>query len=646
MDNEPNAILEYYLSHQFALGIAAFEQLKVTTAENVLWVGQCYFGLDYNIEALHYFYRAHALGVADAQIFAASVLRFTGTSGMASDVLHQVDRNQLSGFGLAAWHREYGLQLVAARRLDLAVSELERAWQLANSDELGLRFLPRFSQSLALALLEIGRDASALQYLNQAIGINPSQNPELLLLRAAARAYTGDLLRAEADLDLFNDLVASQFQTRANLIHGFLARSQGLLEKAVALYLETALKAKELGEWETEFYAQLALTALLAEQGHLFVAQAHLARAMGVIPKPSQNYAVFDAMVAIRQAALMTRSGKGDAVSVLQSAIFIFQQNGLERDLGLAYLHLAEASLCSNQQKDGFLALAKAVHVRHSLGSQAYFVLEIRGLPHVFEVICVSRQIGTEILRQDWLALEAQSPQEVQLTTLGTYAIQINGKNLKIEGGTVKAIEFLAYLLESGESRIETIIHDLFSSGSQVMARNRIHKLRESIAKHIPGLTIPHLKEHNTYQIEIVGVRLRWDVREIRQALEQGGTIGINRALSLFTGVFLPKTDLDWAERKRYELEFDVARVGVETLVELFQLEHFEECLRLAQRLAQVALLNIGVQMMLVKATARVHGAIAARDCLAQVDELIQQDLRAIPELQIELRGNEHEFLN
>jgi DNA-binding SARP family transcriptional activator len=249
-------------------------------------------------------------------------------------------------------------------------------------------------------------------------------------------------------------------------------------------------------------------------------------------------------------------------------------------------------------------------------------------------------------LRQDWRALEAQSPQQISLVTLGDCAIRVNGQDLKLEGGTSKAVEFLAFLLEEGESRIETIIAALFFNGTHETARNRIHKMRESIAQQIPGLTIPYCKARNTYQLEPASVRLQWDVRGLRQALNQGGVAGMQRALALYPGSFLPRSDADWAEDKRFKLEFDLVRVGIEALTELFTLERYDECLRLAERLSDIATLNLGVQLMVLKATSRVHGKVAAQARLQRVDPLIQEDLRALPEVQLELRGQEQDYLN
>jgi tetratricopeptide (TPR) repeat protein len=553
----------------------------------------------------------------------------------------------LSTFGKAAWYRENGLQFVEMRHFNSAILELERAWQMASADPIGQRLLPRYSQSLALALLEIGRDRSALQYLNLAINTK-TQSPSsgLLLIRSFVWAYGGEFNKAKVDLEAANTHTSSPDQFTANLIRGFIARCQGLIEKAAGIYLEVASSAKAQDKWEPEFYAEIALCALLTEQGNYLVAQAHLSRARGVIPLPREDFAVHEAIIALRHAALLTSQGKIEAINTLQHVIFIFEHRHLERELGVAELHLAEAYFRANHQADGLSALARAVNLRHAVGSQAYFALEVRALPQVFEVVCCSKLRGTDILYQDWLALEAQSPHEVQLITLGNYAIRLNGQTLTIDSGTAKAVEFLAFLLEEGESRLENIIEQLFDSGSYSTARNRIHKLREAIARQIPGLVIPHNKERNTYHLEPNGVRLRWDVREIRKSLEQGGIIGIQRSLALYSGSFLPRTESDWAERKRFELEFDVAQLGIEALTELFTLERFDECLRLAERLALVASMNLGIQLMLLKATSRVHGAIAARERLLQIDPMLQQDLRVIPELQFELRGVGSEFLN
>ncbi len=644
---EPNLILECYLTDQFSLGIETFESLESVTAHDLLWVGQCHFGLDQNLEALHYFYQASGRGCPEGSIFAATVLRFIGSHRLSRELLSQCMLPTLSNFGTAAWYRESGLQSVEKRHLNSAILDLERAWQIASADPIGQRLMPRYSQSLALAFLEIGRDRSALQYLNFAINQRNSQaTSSILLLRSFVWAYGGEFDKAQSDIEASNIYTPSPELSRVNLIRGFIAQCQGLIEEATSVFLEVASSAKISGEWEAEFYAEIALCALLTEQGNYFVAQAHLARARGVIPMPREDFAVHEAIIGLRHAALLTSQGKIEAINTLQHVIFIFGQRQLERNLGIAELHLSEAYFQADQQKNGLEALARAVSLRHAVGSPAYFALELRALPQVFEVVCCSKLRGTEVLYQDWQTLEAQSPHEVRLITLGSYAITLNGQTLKFDSGTAKAVEFLAYLLETGESRLENIIEQLFDSGSYSTARNRIHKLREAIARQIPGLVIPHNKERNTYHLEPIGVRLRWDMREIRKSLELGGIIGIQRTLALYTGSFLPRSENEWAERKRFELEFNVAELGIEAMKELFRLERFDECLRLAERLASIASMNLGVQLMLVKATARVHGAIAARERLLHIDPMIQDDLRVMPELQLELQRLDHGFLN
>ncbi len=642
---EPNPILECYLSDQFDLGIETFDLLETATPLDLLWVGQCHFGLDHHVEALHYFYQASARGYVEGTIFASTVLRFIGSHQLANQLLAQVMHKDLSVFGQAAWYRENGLQLVAMRHFALAIPELEQAWRIASADPIGQRLLARYSQSLALALLEIGRDQNALKYLN--LAINPKKpNPDLLVLRSSALAYSGEFTKAKADLEQFRQLVSGSQSTWTHLVHGFIARCQGLIEQATTIYLETASSAKTLGEWETEFYAEVALCALLTEQGSYHVAQAHLSRAHGVIPLPREDFAVHEAMIAMRHAALQTSQGNKEAINTLQHVALILGQRKLERELGIAELHLSEAYFYNNQQQAGLSALARAIHLRHAVGSQAYFALELRALPHVFQTVCGLRIRGTDVFYQDWQTLERQSPHEVQLTTLGDYSIRLNGQVVKLDSGTAKAVEFLAYLLEAGESRLDQMISEIFDSGSHSTARNRIHKLRESIARQIPGLIVPHNKERNTYHLEPVGVRLRWDVRELRKALEQGGVTGMQRVLSMYTGAFLPRSETQWAEQTRFELELSITEVGLETLNELFKLERFDECLRLAERLAQIANMSLGIQLLLLKATIRVHGAIAARERLLKIDPIIQNDLRTLPELQFEFRNAEREFLN
>jgi DNA-binding SARP family transcriptional activator len=128
--------------------------------------------------------------------------------------------------------------------------------------------------------------------------------------------------------------------------------------------------------------------------------------------------------------------------------------------------------------------------------------------------------------------------------------------------------------------------------------------------------------------------------------LEQGGVSGLQRALALYSGAFLPQSELEWVERQRFKLEFDLAELGIEAMKELFALERYEECLRLAERLAEIATLNLGVQLMLLKATSRVHGRVAARARLERVDPLIRADLRGLPEVKLELQAPEPEQLN
>ena len=159
-----------------------------------------------------------------------------------------------------------------------------------------------------------------------------------------------------------------------------------------------------------------------------------------------------------------------------------------------------------------------------------------------------------------------------------------------------------------------------------------------SIARTVPGLVIPHLKDKRKYTVIHAGLRLNWDALEVKRALEIGGEIGMRRALALYTGPFLPNSQSEWAEVFRSELEFSVANLGLETVEDLYALERFEACVDLALWLLEVNILNVGVSVMLVKATAHLKGALAARETLDHILKSFERGLGVVPELLQDLR--------
>ncbi len=343
----------------------------------------------------------------------------------------------------------------------------------------------------------------------------------------------------------------------------------------------------------------------------------------------------------------MTRSNNFDAVSVLQDVVRAFEELDLEREAGIAQLHLAEAFSNQGAYREALVAVARALDARHAVGNGTLFALELRELPGVLELLVgQSSKSATRVFLEDWRTLEARHPQQITVITLGTYDLLINAERATLTGGRQKSIELIAYLLEVGEATLEQLCIDLYPEEIHTVAKSRLQSLRTSLHKNVPGLLIPHLKDKNVYTIEHPGWRLRYDAREVRHALENGGAAGVRRALGLYTGAFLGKSEQEWVEHKRLELEFAVSDAGVEALEDLLALERYDDCMALADRLLEVSPYNLNVCTVLIKAVARAKGVVAARTRLERIDPMIRDDLARLDEIIAELRGADTSSLN
>jgi two-component SAPR family response regulator len=107
-------------------------------------------------------------------------------------------------------------------------------------------------------------------------------------------------------------------------------------------------------------------------------------------------------------------------------------------------------------------------------------------------------------------------------------------------------------------------------------------------------------------------VRLNWDVRGLREALTLGGETGLRRALALFTGMFLPKSDQEWVYDLRLELEHQVCKLGLTVLQDMYKLEQHEQLIDLASRLMEVSPIQVEIGLMLVGSMLATRGQAAA----------------------------------
>jgi hypothetical protein len=624
--------LAAFVSGAYSTGLEQFKTTPQPLPLETLWAGQCFFALDQNVQALECFWQAQSAGLEDGAVFAATVLRFGSDLSQAQAVLGAVRHELLSGFGLAAWHREHGLQLLATNKLAQAVAALETAWRLAAADQIGRLLLGRFSQSLGLALLEAGRSESAVLYLNRALETaQPETAQQLLLVRATALAYLGRLEAATADLQAVTGTSAF-VMAHMGLVRGFLWRLQGLLAQSRAEYAAVAENAKQLGWLETEWYARLGLVGAAENAA---AAQVHLARMRAL-----QQTEIQEATLGWRHGAWLVQAGNLDGLLVLEEAALGFLNAELERDAGLVQLHLAEAQLLAGNVVAARLALARAVNARHASANGTLFALELRQLSRVRGLLCLEpARSGLRVLLSDFEALERLSAPEIRIFTIGEYGLSLQGQRIVPTGGTQKTLLLLVYLLEFGASPLEQICLALYPEEPQTVAKSRFQTLRNSLHKNVPGLLIGFDAATKHYSLESEKLRLVYDAAQLRDALATKTAQGLATAMDLYGGEYLPKTDLEWAVQKRFDLELDFAQSGIEVLQDLLQQGKPSLCLNLAERLCLVAPLDLAVHLLLLKATARAKGLMAAKDRLGRVDTALRHDLERHPEVRAELQA-------
>jgi hypothetical protein len=381
-------------------------------------------------------------------------------------------------------------------------------------------------------------------------------------------------------------------------------------------------------------YSLLQVAAIALGDDGLAVARAYLARAKNLAEGSQQH-----GYLGLRHGALLVRLHDAQAVQVLESALAVFQSLELDRELGIVHLHLAEAHLRLKQSTLALEHLNAATDARHALGCGVMLAVELRGLPWCFEYLAGLKPGGyLDVLLEDWRELDQSGPGQVSVQTLGGYGLKFNGQDVRVQSGLVRTVEVLAYLCEHTSATMQAISDEVFSQQTANQARKHIHVIRDQLTKTIPGLVIPYLPETKKYVLKHLNLRLRWDVHEVRTALKAGGLSGLSRALALYTGTFLPQSDGNWAHETRADLEFSLARIGLETLEELFKLGELQACTDLAFRLLEINPVSIEVAILLIRAVASLKGVLAAQDAFERVSFGFERGIGEVPEALLEVK--------
>jgi two-component SAPR family response regulator len=244
------------------------------------------------------------------------------------------------------------------------------------------------------------------------------------------------------------------------------------------------------------------------------------------------------------------------------------------------------------------------------------------------------------VLLEDWRSLERNGPAEVVLTTLGGYDLRFKGKPVRLNAGLTRTVEVLAFLLEQGEVSLDQIQLSVFADHYPEQAKAYIHLVRQLVAKAIPGLSVPYQPVTKTYKLTTQGVRVTWDALEVQKALKVGGELGLRKALALYTGSFLPRSEGAWVEERRWDLEWSVVRAGLLAVDELFRQGNYKVCIELAERLIEINPLEAGISVLLVQAVKELDGVLAARSMLEQVMARFRSSIGDVPEAIEQLRSS------
>ncbi len=624
-------IKSFVSSGDYAGGQLAFSNLEHPSAEDLNWAGLCLAHLGRNVEALELLSQARALGFEAAGTILATVYRLLGEHVRGEDILKTIQTPQLDAIGWCLLERERGAVHYGKGEYRRGVLALERALEHAGQQD--AQFLKAGVTSLlGYVLAHAGQDARAIDHLNLSLErATPSRRCELLTQRAICQMNLGNLNAAQADLtEARVGPCEKSFEGHLRYSEGQLLLFRGLFEEAMGAFLECAALARENREPEAEFYAELYAAHVATSTQALAVARAHLSRAKGIVNRDS---AIDLAHLDWDYGALLARADNPDALRLFERAAATFERLGLERELGLVWLHLAELHFRLEERPAANAALRCATDARHSCGTGGVFALEVRDLPFVFENLTVlPGDAYPRILLKDWRALESQAPRTLQVTTLGRVGLALDGERVHITSGEARTVELIAFMLVNKHVQLEDLQNNVFGDKNPHQARRHVHVIRDFIRQHLTGLAIPFNPTSRSYQLEHPGLRVVWDANEVKRCLSLKSHNSLQRALALYTGTFLKDSESEWVIGFRGELEWALSNAGLTVVEDLYARGSFEACVNLSRALLEVNPVDASLALMLLKAVFALQGSSHASQELERLRSRFRLEIGEVPE--------------
>jgi tetratricopeptide (TPR) repeat protein len=640
--NADNPVLKLLVTGDLDAGLGHFKSLQNPVPEDRLWCGQIYVLQGQTLLALEQFSAAYRDGLEDAMVLLAGLQKENGDYSRVRTTLTSVDVTKLEPVGRATMEMEKSRLFRADGQLQLAAEHAEAAVYVAFSDPVAVNFVGNYAATAAGLFSRLGQNAKVEQLIGYALSNTPiRQRPWLLLTRATARMYEGQFEAAQTDLGSITAIINSNadelqnpstFSLKSTVAYysGVLNRMQGLNDASANHFLEATQIARDHGHKEIECYAHLGLVWLAVTTDNLPFARAHLARAQALA-----DGLALHAELALASGALLAKNNDTQSLDLLEKAIKAFELAENDRDAGIAHLHMAEALLRFDRTEEAITHLERCVDARHALGNGAVFAAELRTLPNVFEHLS-SQPVGkgnryAATLLEDWRALEQYAPAQVTLVTLGGYQLLVDGQAVRLEAGIPRTCELISFMLEFGPAKLDDLQAGVFPDELGQLSRDYIHQIRKAVRKAIPNLNLHFEKTTRIYTVKPEGIRLNWDVRSVREALAMGGETGLRRALALFTGSFLPRSEQDWVYDLRLELEHRIASTGLSVLQDLEKLEAHDRSIELALRLIEVSPVQIEIGLVLIRAMLASRGQAAARETHAMLCQRFMAKIGEVP---------------
>jgi tetratricopeptide (TPR) repeat protein len=642
-----NPVLKLLLESDLNAGLEHFKSLQNPTPEDQFWCGQIYVLQGQTLPALEQFGFAYRDGLEDAMVLLAGLQKENGDYSRVRTTLASVDVAKLEPVGRATFEMERSRLSCADGQLRSAAEHAEAAVYIALTDPVAVNFIGNYAAVAADLFSRSGHSAKVEELIAYALPRASSrQHPWLILTRAVAQMYEGQFDAAQKDLESLEaqnnstspesatiEAAAPSLKSTVAYYSGQLNRMQGLNEAAANHFLEATQIARDHGHKEIECYAHLGLVWLAASTDNLPFARAHLARAHALA-----DGLTLHAELALASGALMAKNGDMQSIDMIEKAITAFELAENDRDRGLAHLHMAEALLRFDRVQEAQTHLERCVDARHALGSGAVFAAELRTLPNVFQHLSIqSAQASGKTnkyaatLLEDWRALEHYAPSQITLVTLGGYQLLIDGKAVRLEAGVPRTCELISFMLEFGPARLDDLQTGVFPEELGQLSRDYIHQIRKAVKKAIPSLHLHFEKTTRIYTVQPQGVRLNWDVRGVREAVAMGGENGLRRALALFTGSFMPRSEQEWVYDLRLELEHNIAQLGLSVLQDLEKLEEHDRIIELALRLIEVSPVQIEIGLLLIRAMLAGRGQAAAKETHAMLCQRFLAKIGEVP---------------